>query len=263
MSDFPYSQSATASVEKLADIAGCETELRLTVDRLTRANDTLKRVVLVTGHDLQEPIRTINDSCEQILEKGAAPATVESILRSVTRLSEIVQALLSYCVVTAAKEVACVGTCLEGVCQEVEFRLAAEIGATGARIMRKSLPTVCCDRDGIVQVFKNLIGNGIKYRRHDAIPVIDISADRTENEWLITVKDNGIGFDLNQADRIFEPFCRLHGNEIPGTGIGLTICRSIVEQHGGRIWARNSHGSSSTFCFTLPCRDSTASAETA
>jgi light-regulated signal transduction histidine kinase (bacteriophytochrome) len=255
MPDLPSSQPVRASVERIDGIVDCEAELRMTVDRLTRTNDTLKRVVLVTGHDLQEPIRTINAGCEYILENGAAPPTLESILTGVARLREIVQALLSYCVVTSAKEVAWTDTCLQGVCQEVEFRLAAEIADTGARIIRKSLPRVCCDRDGMVQVFKNLIGNGIKYRRHGAAPVIDISADRTEDEWLITVKDNGIGFDSTHADRIFEPFRRLHGNEIPGTGIGLTICRSIVEQHGGKIWARNSPDSGSTFCFTLPCPD--------
>ena len=121
--------------------------------------------------------------------------------------------------------------------------------------MRKSLPTISGDRDGMVQVFKNLIGNAIKYRRQGAVPVIDISADRTEDEWLMTVTDNGIGFDPNQAERIFEPFRRLHGNEIPGSGIGLAICRSIVEQHGGKIWARSSVDSGLTFCFTLPCTD--------
>jgi light-regulated signal transduction histidine kinase (bacteriophytochrome) len=255
MPDSASSQPARASVEKVDGTVDPETELRITVDRLTRTNDTLKRVVLVTGHDLQEPIRTINAGCEYILEKGAAPVTLESILSGVARLREIVQALLSYCVVTASKEVVWVDTCLEGVCREVEFRLAAEIADTGARIMRKVLPTISGDRDGMVQVFKNLIGNAIKYRRQDAVPIIDISADRTENEWLITVADNGIGFDPNQAERIFEPFRRLHGNEIPGSGIGLAICRSIVEQHGGKIWARSSHNSGSTFCFTLPCTD--------
>jgi light-regulated signal transduction histidine kinase (bacteriophytochrome) len=255
MPDFASSQPVRASEEKIDGMVDCETELRVTVERLTRTNDTLKRVVLVTGHDLQEPIRTINAGCEHILETGAAPVTLESILTGVARLREIVQALLSYCVVTAAKEVAWTDTCLEGVCQEVEFRLAAEIADAEARIMRNSLPTVCCDRDGMVQVFKNLIGNGIKYRRHGAVPIIDISADRTEDEWLITVKDNGIGFDSHQADRIFEPFRRLHGNEIPGSGIGLAICRSIVEQHGGKIWALSSLDSGSTFYFTLPCTD--------
>jgi len=255
MPDFASSQRVRASEERIDGMVDCETELRMTVNRLMRTNDTLKRVVLVTRHDLQEPIRTINAGCEHILENGATAATFESILRSTARLSEIIQALLSYCVVIAAKEAAWADTCLEGVCQEVEFRLAAEIANTGARIMRKSLPTVCCDRDGMVQVFKNLISNGIKYRRNDAVPSIDISADRTGDEWLITVTDNGIGFDSHQADRIFEPFCRLHGNEIPGSGIGLAICRSIIEQHGGKIWARNSPDSGSTFCFTLPCPD--------
>jgi light-regulated signal transduction histidine kinase (bacteriophytochrome) len=255
MPDFASSQPVRASEEKIDGMVDCATELRMTVDRLTRTNDTLKRVVLVTGHDLQEPIRTINASCEYILEKGAAPVTLESIRKSVARLREIVQTLLSYCVVTATKEIAWADTCLQGVCQEVEFRLAAEIADTGARIMRKSLPIVCCDRDGMVQVFKNLISNGIKFRRNDAVPVIDIAANRSGDEWLITVTDNGIGFDPNRADRIFEPFRRLHGNEIPGSGIGLAICRSIVEQHRGKIWARSSLDSGSTFCFTLPCTD--------
>jgi light-regulated signal transduction histidine kinase (bacteriophytochrome) len=255
MPDFVSSQPVRASEERSDGMVDYETELRMTVDRLTRTNDTLKRVVLVTGHDLQEPIRTINAGCEYIRDKGAASATIESILTGAARLREIVQALLSYCVVTAAKDIAWTDTCLQGVCQEAEFRLAAEIAETGARILRRQLPIISGDREGMVQVFKNLIGNAVKYQRQGVVAVIDISSDRTEDEWLITVRDNGIGFDPKQAERIFEPFHRLHGNEIPGSGIGLTICRSIVEQHGGKIWARSSPDSGSRVCFTLPCAD--------
>lgn len=128
----------------------------------------------------------------------------------------------------------------------------AQIGATRARIVRYSLLTVYCDRNGILEVLKNLISNAIKYRREDADPLVEIPAERMGDEFLIAVRDNGIGFGSDQEARIFEPFRRLHGKEIPGIGIGLAICRAILDQQGGQIWAHSSPGCGSTFWFTLP-----------
>jgi light-regulated signal transduction histidine kinase (bacteriophytochrome) len=250
MPDSSSSQPVRASVD--TQDTG-RANLRATVERLTRANDDLKRIVLVTGHDMQQPLRTISAACEHLLAEGTPPATLGCVLRSAARVREIVQALLSYCVVTAPQGAVWSDTKLESVCREVEFRLASEIAESGARIERESLPTVCCDRDGMIQIFQNLIGNAIKYRKPSVAPVIRISTERRSEEWILKLTDNGIGFDTRYAERIFEPFRRLHGNEIPGTGIGLAICQSIVEQHGGRIWAESSPESGSTFCFTIPC----------
>jgi light-regulated signal transduction histidine kinase (bacteriophytochrome) len=103
-----------------------------------------------------------------------------------------------------------------------------------------------------IQLLQNLIGNALKYRKPDEPPHIHIAAQRERSNWVFSVRDNGIGFDSRQADKVFGVFKRLHGKEYPGTGIGLSICKKIVERNGGRIWAKSSPGHGSTFYFTIP-----------
>jgi light-regulated signal transduction histidine kinase (bacteriophytochrome) len=129
--------------------------------------------------------------------------------------------------------------------------LAPTIGEQHARVTRGPLPTVWADRGQMVQVFTNLISNGIRFRG-DAAPEIDVRAERAGELWRFSVRDNGIGIEARHMERIFIIFQRLHGSERPGTGIGLAICRKIVDAHSGHIWVESEPGRGSTFYFTIP-----------
>ena len=129
--------------------------------------------------------------------------------------------------------------------------LEASIKDSKAEVTFDEMPTVLGDEVQLTQVFQNLIGNGIKYRG-EATPQIHVSAKKQDSEWIFGVRDNGIGIDPKYKDRIFGIFKRLHGKELPGTGMGLAICKKIVERHGGRIWVDSQPGEGAIFQFTLP-----------
>jgi chemotaxis family two-component system sensor kinase Cph1 len=129
--------------------------------------------------------------------------------------------------------------------------LRAAIGESGAVITSDPMPTVIAEEVVLLQLFQNLISNSIKYRG-DEIPRIHVSAEKHSAGWLFVVRDNGIGIDPQDADRVFGLFKRLHGSEIPGTGIGLAICKKVVERQGGRIWVESVAGQGATFKFTIP-----------
>jgi chemotaxis family two-component system sensor kinase Cph1 len=132
------------------------------------------------------------------------------------------------------------------------FNLQAAIEESGAIVTYDDLPTVMANSSQLTRLFQNLIGNAIKFRAKKA-PKIHISAERKEDEWIFLIRDNGIGINPKDAERIFTVFQRLHTREeYPGTGIGLAICKRIVERHGGRIWVESKLGKGSTFYFTIP-----------
>jgi light-regulated signal transduction histidine kinase (bacteriophytochrome) len=130
--------------------------------------------------------------------------------------------------------------------------LDSSIHDSGAQVTVGELPEIMCDRSQMVQLIQKLIGNGLKY--HGGLPPrIQVSAKRSGKEWLVSVRDNGIGIDPNHYEQIFEIFKRLHDQaQYPGTGIGLAVCRRVVERHGGRIWVKSEPGQGSTFYFTIP-----------
>jgi light-regulated signal transduction histidine kinase (bacteriophytochrome) len=131
-------------------------------------------------------------------------------------------------------------------------QLAAAIEESGAAVTHDPLPTVMAERTQIVRLFQNLIGNAIKYRSPDRPPKVHISSRPDENYWIVSVEDNGVGFPQEYAEAIFSPFKRLHDREYSGSGVGLAICRRIVERYGGRIWAESIVDKGSSFRFTLP-----------
>jgi light-regulated signal transduction histidine kinase (bacteriophytochrome) len=133
------------------------------------------------------------------------------------------------------------------------MNLAGAIDEVKADIRVDPLPTIACDGGQLTQVFQNLIGNALKFRRKDAIPAVRVSAARTGNAWTFGIADNGIGIEPKYFERIFQMFQRLHGREeYPGTGIGLALCKKIVERHGGRITVASEAGRGTTFAFTIP-----------
>jgi two-component system, chemotaxis family, sensor kinase Cph1 len=141
----------------------------------------------------------------------------------------------------------------DALLEQVLTNLQLAVKESGATIVKGPLPTVVGDDVQLMQLFQNLIGNAIKFRQRSVPPRIEISAARDEAGWRFQVTDNGIGFDPQHADRIFVVFQRLHtSDEYPGTGIGLAICKKIVERHGGRIWTTSRPGQGATFSFTLP-----------
>jgi len=233
-------------------------ELQRTAEELHRSNMELQQFAYVASHDLQEPLRTIS-SFLQLIEKRYADSiggeTREFIAFSVAaanRLQEMIRALLEYSrVQSQGSSFAMVK--VQAVLDEAMNNLRKAIEESGAGITLDPLPQVYGDGGQLVRLFQNLLANAIKFRGN-LPPVIHVSSEKKQDEWLFCVKDNGIGMDIKYADRVFNIFQRLHGRDIPGIGIGLAVCKRIVERHGGRIWVESETGKGARFCFTMPIR---------
>jgi len=228
-------------------------------EELARSNRELEQFAYVASHDLQEPLRMVG-SYVQLLERRYKDKLDEDATEFIAfavdgaqRMQRLINDLLMYSRVgTRGKEL--VRTSCERILELTLANLRAAIDESGAEIAHDALPEVVADETQLVQLLQNLIGNAIKFRG-DGPPHIEVSATQDEEEWLFAVKDNGIGMDPEQAERIFRIFQRLHTQEeYSGTGIGLAVCKRIVERHGGRIWAEAAPGKGSTFCFTIPRR---------
>jgi light-regulated signal transduction histidine kinase (bacteriophytochrome) len=226
---------------------------------LTRSNDDLAQFAYVASHDLKEPLRTISIFAELLdLEHGSelqpqAKEGLTYILNGVRRMHELIDDLLAYSQVES-REANVRPVDLNSVVKEALFNLHGMIQESGAEVTHDSLPSVTGDRVQLTQLLQNLVGNSIKYRSKES-PRIHISCSTLPSEEVISVQDNGIGIDPRYAESIFKLFKRLHvREEYPGNGVGLAICRRIIERHGGRIWVESSEGAGSTFHFTVPTR---------
>jgi signal transduction histidine kinase len=224
---------------------------------LSRSNDELRQFAYVASHDLQEPLRTVA-SYAQLLAKryrGKLDADADEFIRymveGVTRMHTLLNDMLAYSRVTETKDKVLLPANTEGVLKSATMNLEASIRETSAEVTHDPLPTVLGDEIQLTQVFQNLISNAIKYRSDDP-PRIHISAEQQNEQWTFSVQDNGMGIDPQYSDRIFGIFKRLHGRELPGTGMGLAICKRIIERHRGRIWVESGPGKGSIFRFTLP-----------
>ena len=224
---------------------------------LERSNLDLQQFAYVASHDLKTPLRSIGGFV-QILERNYGPKLDEKALglihrtaAAVKRLEQLTEDLLSYARLNSeVRPLTPVN--VADVAQEVIHLLDAAIVESSARVTADPLPEINGDRTQLVQLLLNLIGNGIKYRR-DRAPLVHVSAKRGEREWVFSVTDNGIGIDGKHHDKVFEVFKRLHTQvEYSGTGIGLSVCRRVVERHGGKIWITSVVGEGSTFSFTVP-----------
>ncbi|NJM90468.1 MAG: GAF domain-containing protein [Hydrococcus sp. RU_2_2] len=239
-------------------------------EELARSNAELQQFAYVASHDLQEPLRMVT-SYLQLLEKryqGKLDSTANEFIAfavdGANRMRTLINDLLSYSRVSTR------GQPFESVDAKASLEVAIAnlkiaINETGAVVKYDSLPQIMADASQLTQLFQNLIANAIKFRRENVPPQIEIGAARSEkenlarspkknsSEWLFWVRDNGIGIEPQYGDRIFVIFQRLHGRgKYPGTGIGLSICKKIVERHGGSIWVESEFGKGSTFHFTIP-----------
>jgi light-regulated signal transduction histidine kinase (bacteriophytochrome) len=240
----------------LIERQSAEQELRSINDELRRSNGDLNQFAYAASHDLQEPLRMIT-SYSQMLVKGyrgelddEAALCVNFITAGTQRMRELLADLLAY---TQVNDAAC-GTELVDLNQVIEKEienLKTSIDESKAVVTHDELPTVRGHEAHFLQIFQNLISNAVKYRTTRP-PRIHIAARLSEDAWLFSVADNGMGIDPAYHQTIFGVFKRLHGREMPGTGIGLAICQRAVERYGGRIWVESQIDHGSTFYFTLP-----------
>jgi PAS domain S-box-containing protein len=235
-----------------------ERRVRERTGELERSNEALKQFAYAASHDLQEPLRTMGNYAELLSRRyrGRLDADADVFLGFVVEgaewMHQLLQGLLEYSRVES-RPAANVPTSMDRALEQALSNLRAAIADTGARVASESLPTAPADDVQMVQLFQNLIGNAIKFRREGIAPDVRVDASEKDGEFVFAVRDNGIGLDPRHAERIFAIFQRLHRRqEYPGTGVGLAICKKIVERHGGRIWVESDPGSGSTFFFTLP-----------
>ena len=229
---------------------------------LMSSNSELEQFAYVASHDLQEPLRKMSSFCNLLDEEcgdtlqGDARLYMNYIVDGASRMQQLIRDLLAF---SRVKSQECEGKMVdaEAACRSALQNLEEAIEESGARITIAQLPTVWAHERHLAQVFQNLISNSIKYRSEEVVE-INIDAERQGHEWVISVRDNGIGIESEFHERVFGVFKRLHGRNVyPGTGIGLAICKRAVERWGGRIWIAIGDGDGCTFSFALPSQDPT------
>lgn len=234
------------------------TERKQTEELLRKANADLEQFAYTAAHDLQEPLRNITIYSE-LLERRAGSQLDDSsrrqmgfIVDGAKRMQALVTDLLTYTRLSSTEDPS-ESIDVQVVVQESLANLLTLLEESSAVVTAGPLPRVCAHRARIAQLFQNLISNAVKYSKPEEAPRIDIQAYRKDSLWVFSVEDNGIGIPPDYHERIFGVFKRLHGRETSGTGIGLAICKRIVEHYGGRIWVdSDGQGNGSTFYFTLP-----------
>jgi PAS domain S-box-containing protein len=235
-----------------------ERELAAKAAELERSNAELERFAYVASHDLQEPLRMVSSYTQLLARRytGRLDDNADEFIRyavnGATRMQRLINDLLVYSRVSSRARQATPTDSGRAVATALS-NLSRAIEDTGAEVDVGPLPEVLVDGSQLVQVFQNLIGNAIKFHSPGNRPIIRIGALRQNGMWQISVHDNGLGIDPAYFDRIFILFQRLHTRDTySGTGIGLAICKKIVERHGGRIWVDSAEGRGATFTFTLP-----------
>ncbi|HYO82098.1 MAG TPA: PAS domain S-box protein [Bryobacteraceae bacterium] len=225
--------------------------------QLTRSNERLKEFVYTVSHDLQEPLRAVMLFGELLRERYAKALDknglefLEFMTSAASRMSGLIEDLLKYSRLLHETSPLMEPISLEGVLKTVEENLTSAMARTSAAITHDPLPVVTANENRVVQLFQNLLSNAIKYSGEKP-PEIHVSAERRDDAWVISVTDTGVGISEADRDRIFGLFKRSGDRRQPGLGVGLAICRAIVQQHGGEIWVESNPGGGSRFRFSLP-----------
>jgi PAS domain S-box-containing protein len=244
--------------QRTSELEKANTLLARQTEELARSNAELEQFAYVASHDLQEPLRMVSSFTQLLAQRyrGKLDADADEfigyVVEGAVRMQQLIRDLLSYSRVGRDDSTPAPTDC-SAVFRSVCTNLRKAIEECDAQVSAEPLPTVAVHESELLQVLQNLIGNAIKFRRVDTAPRVHVAARVQGSEWLFGIRDNGIGIDSQHAERIFLVFQRLHGrNKYPGTGIGLAICKKVVERHGGRIWVESEPGQGSTFYFTLP-----------
>lgn len=226
---------------------------------LKRSNEDLEHFAYLASHDLQEPLRMVGSYIQLVEERYKEKLDcegkefIEFAVGGVNRMHGLIRDLLAYCRMKSQpiqfQRVDC-----NAALNVALMNLKIPIEQADATTTHNSLPTIEGDESQLIQIFQNLLSNAIKYRSQKPLH-ISVSAEPKDDVWLFSVNDNGIGFDIQYAERIFQLFKRLHGSKYPGTGMGLAICKRLVENHGGKIWVESVVEEGSTFYFTVPRKD--------
>ena len=250
----------TERKQQEAELKRAHDDLAKKAEELQRSNAELEQFAYVASHDLQEPLRMVSSYTQLIARRyndkldGDAREFMNYVVDGAARMKQLIEDLLAYSRVgTKGKEFK--PASLEAPLKRAITNLRAAIEESGAAVTCDALPTVDIDEVQLTQLFQNLIGNALKFRGQ-AAPRIHVSASEENAEWRVAIADNGIGIEPQYFERIFMLFQRLHTmGEYPGTGIGLAICKKVVERHGGRIWVESQLGRGAAFHFTLPKKD--------
>lgn len=239
-------------------IVSDETERKRLEDSLIQANAALEHFAYAASHDLQEPLRTVRILAQLLVRKDGDRLSpegrqqIDHMMKAVERMSGLIADLLAYAKAGVDKQPA-VSISLDDEVEAAVSQLGAAIHEAEAVVTHDPLPTVIVEHTQVTRLFLNLISNAIKYRMPGRKPHIHVSLAGVDSGYAtIAVQDNGVGFPEEYSGTIFEPFTRLQRDEPSGSGVGLAICRRIVERSGGRIWAESKLGEGSTFFFTLP-----------
>lgn len=254
MQESELREQLSACQQKIAEL---EQRLAANDESVQQSNEDLKQFAYAASHDFREPLRAIA-SYTQLLElrygkqlDQSAHEFMKQVVTSAHHMNTLIDGLMSYSRVSSVDALANGRVGLEGVFAGVMLKLDEQVRNTGATIQPGPLPEVPGEEQSLHRLFYELIVNALLYRGEQA-PRIEISVKEAGQFWEFAVADNGMGIDAAYHDRIFGLFKRLHGRNIPGIGLGLAICRKIVERHGGAIWVESEAGHGATFRFTLP-----------
>lgn len=227
------------------------------LEKYITSNAELERFAYIASHDLREPVRSIISFAQLVQRRNEGIISAESnehldsIINSGHRMYSLIHGLLDYSRITSDNKTIHLND-LNDILRKVKADTKTAAEEAGAIVTIGELPSLYCDELQIRQLFQNLLSNAIKFRNAKNAPLVEVSAEEKDGEWLFKIKDNGIGLDMKYKNKIFDIFSRLHTiDKYQGSGIGLALCKKIVERHGGKIWVESEQGKGTTFCFTI------------